>query len=236
MRGVLPKAIPRAAPAPAGTALEPAPDPAGPRADAVETGPGAGGEPAGGDSPALAVPAFRALFEAHARFVWRSLLGLGVSETDVADASQQVFVVVHGKLRRMVPGCSPRTFLYGVCLRVASDFRRRAHRRHERLYAEPPDRSGPATQEDQLSHRQALQLLEKALGDLDPAQREVFVLYEIEELPMTEVAHAAECPLQTAYSRLHAARKLVAAAMGDQLAGPGARSAMGSPLRTKGTR
>jgi len=160
---------------------------------------------------------FRAVFEAHARFVWRSLLGLGVPETDVADASQQVFVVVHGKLRRLDPGCAPRTFIYGICLRVASDFRRRAHVRRERLYAEPPDRAATSTPEERLGHREALGLLQRALDALEPPQREVFVLYEIEELPMNEVARAVGCPLQTAYSRLHAARRLVAAAMGDHL-------------------
>ena len=37
------------------------------------------------------------------------------------------------------------------------------------------------------------------------------MLYEIEELTMAEVAEALGCPLQTAYSRLHAARKVVEA-------------------------
>ena len=178
---------------------------------------GDGGSPTAGGSDAAS--AFRDLFDAHARFVWRSLLGLGVPETDVADASQQVFVVLHRKLDRLHSGCAPGTFVYGICLRVAADFRKRAHVRRERLYAEPPDQVGRSTPEDRLSHRQALRLLEDALAGLDPAQRAVFVLYEIEELPMIEVARALGCPLQTAYSRLHAARKVVTAAMGDHLEG-----------------
>ncbi|WP_231865024.1 MULTISPECIES: sigma factor-like helix-turn-helix DNA-binding protein [Sorangium] len=44
----------------------------------------------------------------------------------------------------------------------------------------------------------------------------MFVLYEIEQLPMAEIAQAAGCPLQTAYSRLRAARAQIAAAMGRQ--------------------
>ena len=35
----------------------------------------------------------------------------------------------------------------------------------------------------------------------------MFVLFELEELSMKEVAEACGCPLQTAYSRLHAARR-----------------------------
>lgn len=174
--------------------------------------PSAGNEASG---PA-AVPSFREVFDKHARYVWRSLLGLGVRERDVADASQQVFLVVHDRLAAdQVPAGALRTFVYGVCLRVASDFRRRAHRRHERLFADPPELSHPADQERAAWQRQALAQLEAVLAGLPAPQREAFVLYEIEELSMNEVATALGCPLQTAYSRLHAARRSVMAAFGD---------------------
>jgi RNA polymerase sigma-70 factor, ECF subfamily len=41
----------------------------------------------------------------------------------------------------------------------------------------------------------------------------VFILFELEQLPMAEVAEAVGCPIQTAYSRLHAARRQVDAAI-----------------------
>jgi RNA polymerase sigma-70 factor (ECF subfamily) len=161
---------------------------------------------------AAASPDFREVFDAHVRFVWRSLLGLGVGEADVPDASQQVFLVVHAKLDRLEPGCAVRTFVYGVCLRVASDHRRRAHVRREQLFAEPPERIVAATQEERASHREALASLQDALDRLPPDQRDVFVLYELEEVDMIDVASVVGCPLQTAYSRLHAARRVVVAA------------------------
>jgi RNA polymerase sigma-70 factor (ECF subfamily) len=163
-----------------------------------------------GEAPAS--PDFREVFDAHARFVWRSLLGLGVGEADVPDASQQVFLVVHAKLDRLEPGCAVRTFVYGICLRVASDHRRRAHVRREHLVAEPPERVVAATQEERVSHREALASLQDTLDRLAPEQRDVFVLYELEEVDMIDVASAVGCPLQTAYSRLHAARRVVTAA------------------------
>jgi RNA polymerase sigma-70 factor (ECF subfamily) len=166
---------------------------------------------------AAARRSFREVFDAHARLVWRSLLGLGVPENDVPDASQQVFLVLQGKLDQIDEGCSVSTFVYGICLRVASDFRRRAHVRRERLCAVPPECPTVAPQESLVSSREALDRLRAALDVIDPAQREVFVLYEIEELGMAEVARAVGCPLQTAYSRLHAARKMVAAALGEHL-------------------
>ena len=168
-------------------------------------------EDAGGPAPT-----FRELFDAHARFVWRALLALGVADGDVADASQHVFLVLHRKLGQLQPGCSPRTFMYGICLRVAADYRKRKRRRPEHLFADLPEVACQPTQEDRAWQQQSLQRLRGALDDLDPGQREVFVLYEIEELPMVEVARAIGRSLQTAYWRLYAARKAVAAALGGE--------------------
>jgi RNA polymerase sigma-70 factor, ECF subfamily len=47
------------------------------------------------------------------------------------------------------------------------------------------------------------------LEQLDYDKRTVFVLYELEELTLREIAEALEIPLQTAYSRLRAARQFV---------------------------
>lgn len=164
-------------------------------------------------------PSFREIFASEARYVWRSLLALGVGESDVPDASQQVFVVLQKKLSQLNDGCALRTFIYGICLRVSSDYRNRAHVRRERLCAAPPELGMAGDQETLAVHRQALERLQDALAALEAPQREVFVLYEIEEMSMADVARAVGCPLQTAYSRLHAARKTVAAALGEHLEG-----------------
>jgi RNA polymerase sigma-70 factor (ECF subfamily) len=44
-------------------------------------------------------------------------------------------------------------------------------------------------------------------------------LYEIEGLGMREVCEVAGCPLQTGYSRLHAARQIIEAAFAEGPAG-----------------
>ena len=65
-----------------------------------------------------------------------------------------------------------------------------------------------------------LDRLDAALAALDEDKRAVFVLFEIEELSMQEVASAVDCPLQTAYARLYAGRKQIEAAFRrDGLAG-----------------
>src|SRR4029079_18148182 len=97
------------------------------------------------------------------------------------------------------------------CARTASDYRRSGRVRREILTDAPPDAPHEGGQHDAVALLQALAEVQRILDELDDDKRSVFVLYEIEELTMAEVAEALGCPLQTAYSRLHAARKVVEA-------------------------
>lgn len=149
---------------------------------------------------------FRQLYQDHVAFVWRSLQRLGVRDRDVEDAAQETFLVAHRRLDQF-DGASPRGWLFNICLRVASDHRKRAHVRREHPTEDTPDASVPAEQHEVLQQHRDRVLLQVALDELDEAKRAVVVLYELEELPMADVAEIVGCPLQTAYSRLHAARK-----------------------------
>lgn len=154
-------------------------------------------------------PDFAEVFQTQTAYVWRSLRRLGVREADVEDVCQEVFMVVHRKLSTFEGRSKLTTWIYGICVRTASDYRRRAHRRHEEPTDSPPDERESAPQLKELERRRALAQLDNALDTLDEARRAVFVLYEVEELSMPEVAKTLGIPLQTAYSRLHAARKQV---------------------------
>ncbi len=152
------------------------------------------------------VPDALQIFREHAPFAWRVLRRLGVPESDVSDVCQEVFIVVHKKLGSFEGKSCLRTWLYGICTRVAADYRKRVLRRREIVTDFPPEPAIHESAEYELRMREARALLDRILETLDDDKREVFVLYEIEELPMKEVAMALGCPLQTAYSRLHAAR------------------------------
>src|SRR6188472_4434348 len=69
---------------------------------------------------------FEAAYRAHFAFAWRSLRRLGVPERDLPDATQEVFLVVHKKLPDFDARSRLSTWVYAICLRVASDRRRRA--------------------------------------------------------------------------------------------------------------
>jgi len=172
----------------------------------VNAGPASATEPARSYS-------FTEIFREHARYLWRALLGLGVRPGDVDDVCQEVFLIVHRRLPEF-DGRALRSWLYAICLRVASEYRRSARVRREVSVAELPDSHVPAAQVEAVFTGELGEKLLAALNRLDDEKREAFVLYEIEELPLREVAEALGCPLQTAYSRLQAARSLVRADFG----------------------
>jgi RNA polymerase sigma-70 factor (ECF subfamily) len=151
------------------------------------------------------------VFREHGAYVWRALRRLGVAPADADDAVQEVFVVVYRKLGEYEGRSQMRTWLYGIAVRVAAAQRRKSHVRHEVPKEDPvePDVAAGADPEAEVSDREALAMLDRALDALDDDKRAVFVLYEVEGLEMPEVAEALGCPLQTAYSRLNAARKEV---------------------------
>lgn len=162
--------------------------------------------------PARTPLSFDEVFKDNAPFVWRTLRRLGVREADVDDVCQEVFVVVHRKLAEFEGRSSVRTWIYGICIRTASAHRRLA--RHREVPTEtPPERVAEGTPHESLARARSLAALDRALDALDEDKRTVFVLYEIEELGMAEIAEIVGCPLQTAYSRLHAARDKVQTAM-----------------------
>jgi RNA polymerase sigma-70 factor (ECF subfamily) len=157
-------------------------------------------------------PSFDEVFAETAPFVWRALRRLGVREEDVEDVAQEVFLVVHRRLSSFEGHSTVRTWVYGICLRVAADHRRRPHHAREQPMEEPPEPIAQAEQDAEVDRRRALAWLDRVLDQLDDDKRAVFVLYEIEGAPMSEIAKLLGCPVQTAYARLYAARKHVEAA------------------------
>ena len=76
-------------------------------------------------------PQFRALYDAHVNFVWRNLRRLGVRESDLMDVTQKVFLTAFIKLPEFEGRSLLSSWLFGICTRTASDYRRSAPIRRE---------------------------------------------------------------------------------------------------------
>jgi RNA polymerase sigma-70 factor (ECF subfamily) len=176
------------------------------------------------NAPSWSAAIFREFFEQTAPFVWRVLQHLGVRSADLPDICQEVFVVLHRRLPDFDERKSSlRTWTYGICLRTASQYRRRTPRRREVPEAAGREQSVMADQEDELERKRAREWLDRALEQVDDDDRAVFVLHEIEEMPMKEIAAVLGYPMQTGYSKLHRARDRVEKAFRALASGKGGR-------------
>jgi RNA polymerase sigma-70 factor, ECF subfamily len=149
---------------------------------------------------------FATLYRSEFPYVWKTLRRLGAPAADLEDLAHDVFVVVHRHLGDYDPSRPPRPWLFGIALRVVSDFRRLGRNAREIPGHAVEVAASDPTPEQRLQGREARALLMKALDTLDLDRRAVFVLHELDELSMPEIAAALSIPLNTAYSRLRLAR------------------------------
>jgi RNA polymerase sigma-70 factor, ECF subfamily len=144
----------------------------------------------------------------HHGFVWRSLVRLGVPRSDAEDVMQQVFMVTTRRIDDIRTDAE-RSFLYGVCIRMASRARRTRDRRREVDGESAPERVDPSLRPDeQLDRAEARALLDGILAAMPIELRAVFTLYELEQVTMIEIAQLLGVPQGTVASRLRRARAI----------------------------
>jgi len=153
---------------------------------------------------------FRQLYDDHFGFVWRSMRRLGVREGDVADCVQEVFVVVHRKLHEFEGRSKMTSWLFGICMRVASDHRRSAVVRREIATDDEALTSRVDPTADvaaDVERREKRALLEAILDEMPDEQRIVFALFELEAMSGNAIAELLDVPVGTVRSRLRLARE-----------------------------
>jgi RNA polymerase sigma-70 factor (ECF subfamily) len=147
-------------------------------------------------------------------FIWRLLRRLGLSEHDADDGAQQVFLVAAKRIDSIKLG-SERSFLFGTALRVASRLRKNQSKQPNVDVATLDNHHDPGPSPDEMAdRRRARQVLDSILNEMHDDIRIVFVLYEIEELTMAEIASALSVPPGTVASRLRRAREIFSQKVG----------------------
>ena len=153
---------------------------------------------------------FESIYRQYFDFVWSSVRRLGVSPAAIDDVVQEVFIVIHSRLHTLEQPQALRSWIYGIVRRTVS-----GHHRSRRvkeasgaaLAAEPDAQPLPPTPFDLVEQNDKVRLLFSLLEELDEPKREVFMMAELDELTVPEIAEILEIPLNTAYSRLRAARQ-----------------------------
>lgn len=151
---------------------------------------------------------FEQVYRRHVGYVFRLIRRFGVPASELEDATQEVFLTVHRRLVDYDPERGTmRTWLFGIARGVAANRRRSVQRR---LRVVPPLETDASDRtpdpEQQTRNRQVLALVGRFLASLPEEQRVVFELVEIEGLRGPEASEALGINVNTAYTRLRAAR------------------------------
>jgi RNA polymerase sigma-70 factor (ECF subfamily) len=151
------------------------------------------------------------LFRKFAPFVASFLLRIGVQRADLDDLMQEVFLVAH-RNGGYTPGpAKPTTYLAAIAIRAATSHRRK---RQTRSFVQPnnsavttaPDRE--ANPESHVDQKRKLLMLQQALEMMDDDKRTIFVLAELYGETVVSIATVLGIKVETAYSRLRAARQM----------------------------
>lgn len=155
---------------------------------------------------------FRGFYREHYGFVWQVVGRFGVAPAEHGDAVQDTFLTAYRKLGRMQGG-APRSWLYGIARRVASNYRRSARRaatRRADVAHAGIDVHTPALAE-------ALGVLDGFLRKQSARDRELFVLSEVVGMSGQEIAEATGQAPRVIYARLRLLRQSVASLAPDAL-------------------
>lgn len=175
---------------------------------ALSVQPEASALPTRGAGARAEAASFEALYDAHVDRVYRMLRRIGVPEASLEDAVQDVFITAFRRLDGFEGRSSLSTWLCGIATQTARNYRRHA-RRHPETPTEGAGEDAPASApspERELESSEAVRVLHALLDELDEDKREVFVLVELEQIPVPEIARMLEQNLNTVYARVRAAR------------------------------
>ena len=155
---------------------------------------------------------FETVYRDNVRFVWRTARRLGIQAPFLDDVVQETFVVVHRRLADFGWRSTIKTWLYGIVRRVVADHRRVLRRKPGHCAGRSRELEGRSdgaenSPEASMERTEQVRLLHRLLQHLDEDKREVFVLAEIEEMTLAEIAGALGANANTVASRLRAARR-----------------------------
>jgi RNA polymerase sigma-70 factor (ECF subfamily) len=178
-------------------------------------------------------PPFEQIVREHQGMVFRTLQRLTGSPDRVEDLAQEVFLRLYRGLPHFHGDAKLSTYLYRIVLNVAQDEwkHRRRDRAHTFTPACDPDEDLPSfietlpshtpNAEQQLSQRQTLEAVDRALLELSDAERAILVLFHQEECSYEHIALTLNLPINTVRTHLHRGRQklgdLVRTALGSKI-------------------
>lgn len=177
------------------------------------------------------VSAFTAIVERYQDRVYSQCLRWLGSPALAEEVSQDVFLALYRSLERFRGDARLSTWIYRVVINHCKNKRMYRNRRHmdrheplegTRTNADPdaPVRQLPSNDpgtEAATSTSEAERIVQEGLMRLDPEQRQIILLRDIQDLSYEEISEILDLPRGTVKSRLHRARATLAGVLSEQI-------------------
>jgi RNA polymerase sigma-70 factor (ECF subfamily) len=152
--------------------------------------------------------AFEALYVRHYRRVYSLCLRMVANVTEAEDLTQEVFVHLFRKLGSFRGESAFTTWLHRLTVNhVLMHFRKRGVRLEKTTEeGDVPEQVEVGSEKPQAMPVIDRIALDKAIGQLPPGYRTVFVLHDVEGYEHEEIANMLGCSVGTSKSQLHKAR------------------------------
>ena len=159
---------------------------------------------------------FDSVYESMVQYVWSVVCRMGVPHSDAEDVVQEVFVTVYRRLGDFEGRSQLKTWVYSIAVHSAQHYfrthtRKPGNRATESNIHDAEDHaltdsreSGPASE---IERKEGLDALDHVLAQLNERQRAVFVLAELEQMTLHDIAEVVGSNANTVATRLRAARK-----------------------------
>jgi RNA polymerase sigma-70 factor (ECF subfamily) len=153
--------------------------------------------------------ALRTLYDAEVARVRRIARRMGLtSDEDLDDVTQDVFDMVFRDIARVRPGELSAWLFRLTSNRVTDRHRRRRVREtFSRTFGSQEAPESEPDPEQALLQADARRQVSRILACMRQKKRDVFVLFELEEMPGEAIASQLGIPLSTVWTRLHHARR-----------------------------
>ncbi len=157
--------------------------------------------------------AFEILINKYSKQVFNILLRILGNRQDAEDVSQEVFVKVYRKLHTYKGNSLFYTWLYRVTINAGKDHLKKKRWEYpldtlgENRFSFPQSHS--SNPEASLIHKEKNELVLRALMELNPQQREIIVLRNIQGFSYEEISKILKISIGTVKSRISRTRNIL---------------------------
>lgn len=161
---------------------------------------------------------FELLIRRNNQKLYRTIRSYLKEDAEVEDVMQNSYIKAYTKLYQFRKDALFSTWLIRIAINEALarlnekgktyHLRIDANTHDDRPVLEIPDNKQPNPQQKMIQH-EAQNLLEKAIDSLEPKYRIVYILKEVEEMKIKEIAHALNLTESNVKVRIHRAKTML---------------------------